>query len=253
MKLLIACAIVIAPLAAHADPKADAQKHLEAAAAAYKEKRWQVVLDELNKAYALDPQPELHFSIGQVYVKMGRCPDAIVSYEQYIASKPNDDNVSMAREAIDACKAAAIVAPDPGPVEPPPVEPPPVEPPPIKNDPPPNVPPPVVDGGGRWYQDKVGVSLVGGGAALVLAGTVTYLLARGTLGDAEDAPTYPEQEDLFRSAKTKRTIAVVFTVAGLAAGGAGAYWYLKKRPAERRGVSVVPTRDGGLVTFGASF
>ncbi len=252
MKLLIACAIAAAPVVAHADDKADAQKHLEAAAAAYKEKRWQVVLDELNKAYALDPKPELHFSIGQVYVKMGRCSDAIVSYEQYIASGPNADNVAMAREAIDACKAAAIVAPDPGPVDPQPVEPTP----PPKEEPPPVVtPPPVVaePAGDRWYQDKVGVSLVGGGAAFVLAGVVTYALARGTLGDAEDAPTYQEQEDLYSSAKTKRTIAVVFTIAGLAAGGAGAYWYWKKRPAEQRGIAIVPTTDGGLITWTGGF
>jgi tetratricopeptide (TPR) repeat protein len=258
MKLLLAAAIAIAlPHHAHADPKAEAQKHLETAAAAYKQKRWQDVLDALNKAYALDPKPELHFSIGQVYVKMGRCPDAIVSYEQFIASKPNGSNVDMAKEAIAACKAAAIVQPDPGPVEPPPpVDPPPVDPPPPKDDPPPNIiaPPPQDTGtAGRWYQDKVGVALVGGGAAFVFAGAVTYLLARGTLGDAEDAPSYEEQVDLYDSARGKRTISVVFTVVGLAAGGAGAYWYLKKRPAEQRGVGFVPAQDGGLVTWSGGF
>jgi len=255
MKLLLAAAIAIAlPLSAHADNKAEAKKHLEAAAAAYKEKRWQDVLDAINKAYALDPKPELHFSLGQVYVKMGRCPDAIVAYEQFISSKPNADNVDVAKEAIAACKAAAIVAPDLPPVEPPKDPEPPKEPPPVE-DLPPNIQPPPKDAvsSDRWYQDKVGVALVGGGGVLVVAGLITYVLARGTLGDAEDAPTYNEQVDLYDSARGKRTISIVLTVGGLAAGGVGAWWYLKQRPAEQRGVGFVPTHDGGLVTWSGGF
>ena len=121
-------ALVLVPAIATADPKSEAANHKTKAAAAYKDKRWKVVLDELNAAYALDPDPSLYFSIGQVYVKMGRCPDAIIAYEQFLSSKPAADAAQMAREAIAACRAAATVAPDPGPEEPKPVEPTPVEP-----------------------------------------------------------------------------------------------------------------------------
>lgn len=258
MKLLLAAAIAIAvPWSAHADNKAEAQKHLEAAAVAYKEKRWQAVLDALNKAYALDPKPELHFSMGQVYIKMGRCPDAIVAYEQFIASKPNAVNVDVAKEAITACKAAAIVAPDPPPMEPPKDPEPPTDPvPPPVEDLPPNIqqpPPKHTVTGERWYQDKLGVALVGGGGALVVAGVVTYVLARGTLGDAEDAPSYNEQVDLYDSARSKRTISVVLVLGGLVAGGVGGWHYWKKGKTEHAGVGFVPARDGGLVTWSGGF
>ncbi len=252
MKLLLAAAITLAsPLLAVGDNKAEAQKHLEVAAAAYKEKRWQDVLDALNKAYALDPRPEVHFSLGQVYVKMGRCPDAIVAYEQFIASKPGGDAVGMAKEAIDACKAAAVVTPDPPPVEPQPELPP--TPPPVDPTPPP-VQPPVKDTTGLWYQDKVGVALVGGGAAATLVGITFYALAKGALSDAEDAATYGKQQNLYDSAKTRRAVSVVFTVGGLAAIGAGVYYYMKiRKPAEQRGVGLVPIRDGGLITWASPF
>lgn len=245
VRVMLAIAIVLTlPVTVHADPKAEAQKHLQDAATAYKEKRWQDVLDALNRAYAIDPKPELHFSIGQVYVKMGRCPDAIVSYEQFIASNPRGGNADMAKEAIAACKAAAIVQPEPGPVEPAPVEPAPVEPPPP--------PPPPPSDSGHWYQDTVGVALVGGGTLMVLAGVITYTLARGKLGDAEAAPSYDEQVDLYDRARGERNIAVMFTVVGLAVGGAGAWWYLKKRPAERR-IGFAPAQGGGLVTWSGGF
>lgn len=249
MRFLLAAAIIASPILAVADNKADAQKQLEVAAAAYKEKRWQDVLDALNKAYALDPKPELHFSLGQVYVKMGRCPDAIVAYEQFVASKPSGDAAGMALEAIAACKASAIVTPDPPPVEPtldpdpPPVDPSPVTPPAVQAR---------IKDTTRWYQDKVGVALVGGGTAATLIGITFYALAKGRLSDAEDAATYGEQQDLYDSAKRKRAVSVVFTLVGVAAIGAGVYYYSTKKPAGR-GVALVPTRDGGLITWASPF
>jgi tetratricopeptide (TPR) repeat protein len=258
-KLALVLAVAI-PLTAVADNKTDAQEHMKKAGTAYKEKRWQEALDELNKAYALDPNPKLHFSIGQIYIKMGRCPDAIIAYEQFLASKPSYDDAQVAREAIAACKAAATVAPDPGPDEkppdPPPIEPtPPPQPPPVEETPRVLTPPAPVDhGGGRWYQDKFGVAMVGGGSLLVVTSVVLYMQARGQASDAEDAATYGEQADLFDSARSKRTLSVVIGLVGVAAAGVGGYHYMKKSKSEdHRGLVIAPTRDGGFVSWTSGF
>lgn len=256
-KLVLALALAI-PLSAAADNKTDAQEHMKKAAAAYKDKRWQDALDELNKAYALDPNPKLHFSIGQIYIKMGRCSDAIIAYEQFLGSKPKYDDAQVAREAIAACKAAATVAPDPGPDDKKPEEPPPVEPTPPKEDIPAVLTPPTpVDNGGggdRWYKDKFGVAMVGGGSVLVLTSVVLYFQARGQASDAEDAATYGDLTDQYDSAKSKRTLSVAIGLLGAAAVGVGAYHYRKKSKSEdHRGLVIAPTRDGGIVTWTTGF
>jgi len=237
--LVIAFAVVV-PLSARADNKSEAKDHLAKAAAAYKAERWQEVLDELNRANALDPDPSLHYSIGQVYAKMDRCSDALVSYQQYLDSKPSPDRVQVAEEAIAACNAILAAKPPP---EPPP--------PPVVVQPPPP-PPPESPHRERWSDDKVGVALVGGGAVLVLSSAIAYGLARGDLGEAEKAATYGEQVDKYNSARSKRLVSVVLGLGGVAALGAGGYHYYAKRR-EQRGLAVVPTRDGGFVTWSGGF
>jgi tetratricopeptide (TPR) repeat protein len=98
----IACALA-SP--AFADSKSEAKAHMEAAAAAYKAGRFEDTLAELNKAYAKDPKPELHYSIGQVYMKLDRCDDATKSYQAFLASKPSRDRADLAEQAIATCKA----------------------------------------------------------------------------------------------------------------------------------------------------
>ncbi len=218
----------------------ESREHLAKAATAYKDGNWQVVLDELNAAYAIDPDPSLHFSIGQVYAKMERCRDAISSYRKYLESNPSEDRSQVAREAIGSCQAKLAAEPPP----PPPPPPNPVEP-----------PPPPPSGGSdddRWYRDRVGVGLVGGGAALLVASAVMYGLARGDLSDANNAPTYAEQDAAYSSARSKRTVSVVFALGGLAAGGVGAYHYYRKHQ-QRDGLALIPTGDGGWITWAGRF
>jgi tetratricopeptide (TPR) repeat protein len=242
-QLILAIAIAIAmPRLAFADKKAEVQKHLNTAYAAYKEQRWQDVLDALNKAYVIDPKPELHFSMGQVYVKMGRCVDAVSSYEKYLASKPAADKASVAREAIDACKAQQ---PPPKPDTPTVPQ--------VRDDPPPNLPQPKKDTGGGGGVDKLGVGLVAGGAVIALAGAGFYMSARSGLSDAEDAPTYGEQVDLYDKATKKRLISIGLGVGGIAIAVVGLIHGVRKKPHEQRRIGLAPTRDGGFVTWTSGF
>lgn len=264
--MIVALAVAIASPAL-ADSKDDAKAHMAAAATAYKEGRFADTLAELNKAYAIDPKPELHYSIGQVYVKLGRCDDAIISYESFLASKPSRDRADLANQAIATCKAQqAQQAQQATTTTTPPPEvkeggtavdteaPPGVEPAPPATEPQPTTTgamasdaPPV------WYKDKLGLGLTGGGAVLTIVGLVMYSSARGKIDDAESADDYGKSQSLYDDAKSQRTTGVVITVIGLAATGAGVWRLMKKRSEQQTGVAFVPTTTGGLVTYSGGF
>jgi tetratricopeptide (TPR) repeat protein len=260
--IIIAIACTLSGTTAFADSKADAKTHMEAAAAAYKEGRFEDTLIELNKAYALDPKPELHYSIGQVYIKLGRCDDAILAYESFLASKPSRERADLANQAIATCKAQKAQNPTPPPttttttpdtsagVD--------TEAPPGVEAPAPTAPvaaPTVatVDAPPVWYKDKLGLALTGGGTVLTIVGLVMYSSARGKIDDAESADNYEESQSLYDDAKSQRTTSMVITVVGLAATGVGVWRLWKKRSEEQQGVAFVPTTSGGLITYAGGF
>ena len=261
--MIVALAVAIASPAL-ADSKDDVKAHMAAAAAAYKEGRFDDTLAELNKAYALDPKPELHYSIGQVYVKLGRCDDAIISYESFLASKPSRDRADLANQAIATCKAQK--AQQATQTTPPPPEikdggtavdneaPPGVEPAPPAPEPQPTTTGATVsDAPPVWYKDKLGLGLTGGGAVLTIVGLVMYSSARGKIDDAESADNYGESQSLYDDAQSQRTTGVVITVIGLAATGVGVWRLMKKRSEQQSGVAFVPTTTGGFVTYSGGF
>ena len=260
--IIIAIACTLGGSPAFADSKADAKAHMEAAAAAYKEGRFEDTLVELNKAYAIDPKPELHYSIGQVYIKLGRCDDAILAYESFLASKPSRERADLANQAIATCKTQKANNPPPPTTTP--IEttggagvdneaPPGVEPPPATTVPVAEPAAGKVDAPPVWYKDKLGLGLTGGGAVLTIVGLVMYSSARGKIDDAEKADNYEESQSLYDDAKSQRTTSMVVTVIGLAATGVGVWRLLKKRSEQEQGVAFVPTTSGGLITYSGGF
>ena len=244
---LVAFALIVGAGTAAADPKAKAKEHMAKAAEAYKAGRFADARTELNAAYQLDPQPQLIYSIGQIYVKLGQCGDAIMFYEQFLDTKPARDAADTARQAIVACKLSMTQeqqkTPDPD-----------AEAPPDLGQPPPKQAPAQVDGPRPFYKDPVQIALVGGGAVALVAGAVFYSSARGLHADAGIAPTYEASDQLFDDARSKRTTAVIFTVAGVGLLGVGVYYYLRTYPKrERSTVTLIPTREGGLVSWSGRF
>src|SRR5688572_26830134 len=102
--MMLVAAVAALTSTAFADPNKAPPNPLKEAAQAYKEGRYEDALAALEKAYAMSPKPELHYSIGQVYVKMGRCDDAIVAYKKFLASKPAADRADLANQAIATCE-----------------------------------------------------------------------------------------------------------------------------------------------------
>src|SRR5690349_6271689 len=83
---------------ASADPKADAQVHIDNASKLHDEGKLAEALQELKDAYVLDPRPELLFAIGQIHVNLGQCSDAITYYERFLGTKPDRDAAAVTRE-----------------------------------------------------------------------------------------------------------------------------------------------------------
>jgi tetratricopeptide (TPR) repeat protein len=242
--LLLLGALCALPMTAYAGPKekAQAKKHVKAATEAHKQQKYDVALTELQAAYALDPSPDTAYAIGQVQVKLGNCPEAIMSYETFIESKPDPDAAAAANEAIKLCREQlAAQQPPPPPSEPAP-----------QPTPPPTPPPPAPEGK-AFYQDVVGDVLVGGGVIAFGAGIALYLGARGTLDDAEKAPTYAEQQSLVDDAHSKRMYAVILGSVGVAAIGVGVWRFTKVGSETEKTVALVPTTTGGVVTLSGRF
>jgi tetratricopeptide (TPR) repeat protein len=232
MKQLVMIAALIAlPLAADAGPKEDAQGHIAKATEAHTAGNFSVSLTELEAAYALDPQPDLLYALGQVQVKLNNCPVAITYYEKFLATQPGPEPANAANEAVSNCNAIIAAA---APAEPAPAPPPPPAPEPRKFD-------------------VIGTTLIGVGVVSTVVGVVMYSSAINSLDDAEVAPTYQDHQSLRDDAESKRTYAMIFGVAGVAAIGVGAWHYLSFRKKETSRVSVNPTKHGGMISWQGSF
>ena len=257
-QLLIAVSMIAvvggSRLASADAPKLEARQHVERATALHKDGKFAEALAELQTAYALDPQPQLLFAMGQLHVRLGQCTQAITFYERFLASKPAPGPAGIATEAIETCKT-----------EPPPVAPsavpssvadqlpaPAIE---VTLPPAPIADPVVAPPRARaWYRDYVADALVVGGIASGVAAVVTY---RGALSDrdrAETSTTYEAYAALIDHAHTQRTYAVVFGVAGVALITAGGLHYLlSARGGTDHGVQIAPGHGGGVVSWSGRF
>ncbi|HEX7837482.1 MAG TPA: tetratricopeptide repeat protein [Kofleriaceae bacterium] len=235
--------LVLAPGAALADKNDDAKAHVAKASQAHKEGRYEEARAELEAAYALAPNPQLLYALGQVQTKLGNCQEATGYFQRFVATQNDPQIAKVVDQAIAACKPAAHpVAPDTAPPAPASASTP--APAPAQRE-------------SAWYQDKLGDSLVLGGVALVVVGLVE---SRGALSDLDTAgdrgstTTLMRYHDLVGDAHDKRTASIVLVGAGslLIAGGVARY-VLHGRGAEVRDVGVAPARGGGVVTYGGRF
>jgi len=228
--------LLATPLVAHAGPKEDALVHLGKAMDAHGQNNFELAAKELEAAYALDPNPDFLYAIGQVYVKLERCPDAIEYYQRYLATKPPAQAMVDTKQAIETCKKQAP-PPDPTPPPPPP-------------------PAPVKSSTARpWYKDPIGGAFVVAGVASSAIGLVMYSGAVSDLDAAEQAPSLAEYDDLVDRARSRRTYSVLLVGGGLVLIGAGVARYVLRDgdARESQRIGLVPVDRGGLVTFGGSF
>jgi tetratricopeptide (TPR) repeat protein len=249
--LVVLLVLAAAAGTARADARAEARLRMERAAELHRNGKFADALNELTVAYALDPRPEMLYGIGQLHVALGNCAQAILFYERFLSTRPDPLPAAAATEAIETCRRDPdslkdAPAPEPGsPAEPPP--PPAAEPPPAE--------PPPAGGPTRWYTDKLGGALLGGGVVLGAIAVATYASARSDLDAAEAAPDVQTHDELAGRARDKRTIAAVLGVAGVGLAGAAVTRYvLVRRAGAPAAVGVTPAPGGGgLVTWRVRF
>ncbi len=147
-------------------------EHLARARAAQQANDLEAAKRELLAAYALEARPELLFALGQVELNLGQYEAAIAYYEQFIATAPAPDQVSLAQQAIGAARLRMS--------EPPPAKPAPLPP-----------PPPRMRYGPRWDLGETIIASLG-----VVAGVSGALVLRhGRLLDYDETGTQSDYED----------------------------------------------------------
>jgi tetratricopeptide (TPR) repeat protein len=246
MRLLLLTAVLAISTPAAADSKAD---YLARANTAFAAGHYQEALDALDKAYAIDPDPEVVFALGQVHMKLGDCKQALAYYQSFLATKPDARETAIATKAIERCKS---MTPEPEPPKPPtpaPVEP--VAPPPIASPPPPPPPPEHI----AWYRDVLGDALVIGGLAAGAVGAIEYRSAVSHRDDADSAPAYRAYVDDIDAAHRAQNLAIGFAAGAGVLVVAGIVRYATRDDTRERTttVLVVPTPNGTFATWSARF
>jgi tetratricopeptide (TPR) repeat protein len=204
-----------------------APDHLERATTLHRDGKYTEALPELMFAYALDDKPDLLFAIGQVEVKLGHCPRAVLFYERFVATSPAAGPAAAATEAIETCRT---------------------------NPPPAAAPPRTVAVATRsaWYADPIGDALAAGGLGLAIGAAFAYSSALSNLDAAERTSSYDAHAAAVDRAHDRRTLAVALGAGGVALGTLAVVRFLRadRRREETRTVTVAPTSGGAAVILG---
>ena len=263
-RLALLVALLVVPATASAAPDADplrppadrqprpptaaqrrsARAHYARALQLYRKQAYAAARDELELAYRLAPESNLHYAIAMVDVELDRCDDAITELEMFLGTPHGPKATKAAGDAIATCKAK--LAPPPPP--PPPAPAPPPRPAPVKIH-------TSVRATRPWYRDRLGDALAIGGAASGLVGLVLYHQALGDLDAADKATTLAGHARDVDDAHRMRTYALVAAGTGLALVTAGLvrYWTRDRGEEPRRSLAVLPTAGGGMIALSGSF
>ena len=242
--------LLIAPGSAFAGKKEEAKAHVTKATKAHKEGHFEEARVELEAAYALDPNPDLLYAIGQVYAKLGKCNEATTYFKRFVATQKDPKVAKVVDQAIAACKPASESGANPPPAADMPSQDSPILPadqpttadkptsvgdkptPPASRPQPfaPSATAPMATGQrSPWYKDKLGDGLVLGGIVATVIGFVEYSGALSDLDTAENrksTTTLARYNELVDSAHGKRTASVVLVGAGGALITAGIIHYV---------------------------
>jgi tetratricopeptide (TPR) repeat protein len=98
--LLLAAAVMCTPLAARADDRpavpAKARALAERGRAAHDAGDYAGAITAFTQAYVIAPSPALLFNLAQAYRLQGKCDDAELMYQRYLATDPSPEGRSLA-------------------------------------------------------------------------------------------------------------------------------------------------------------
>lgn len=211
---VLASVLVAASLARSTPLRADS---LERVRTLFARGEFSAARDELQRAYAVDPRPELLFALGQVELNLGNPQAAIGYYEQFLATAPAADQAALAQQAIGAARmklANPVPAPPPLPPPPPPPRP------------------------RAW--DTAGRGLVALGGALAIGGGALIVVGHHRAGD--DSGRWSDYDDRRATAATTRWVGIGLASAGAVAVGVALVRY--RLSGDRTTLIARPAREG---------
>ena len=201
LRILVLC---LSSLSLPAAAAPTARSYLDEGLRLYNEGRFEDAIRELRLGYALEPLPEILYTLGQSARRLGRCQEAIGYYRQYLQGA-DATSAGAARFQIERCQQqlrddeARAAAARPTVVATPAPPPPPRRP---------------------FYRDALGMSLAGVGVAAALAGGGLLIGAPLTVQHSRD--NLQQFDDALGRAQTMRTAGIVLVASGGALVIAGA-------------------------------
>ena len=245
-------------LAAPASADESFESLTEQASQKFRDKDYEAAIALFERAYALNPEPNILFNIGRIYEEAGKLDDAIIYYEKFIAD-PQVDLESkqkalrrrdLAREIVEIRKKdeerrrAEAAAKEPTP-------------PPTTDTPPPttDTPPPTTEDPHPPRSRNLrplGYTLMGTGAAALIAGGVVGGLAKGHERDFHNATSLQAAGDAKAAALRLAPAADGLFIAGgiLAAAGVVLLLLPQNRKGASRDRAVVPHLGPGQAGIG---
>lgn len=267
MRVAIAIVTALGLLAAPAAAGDDATEleerintHLERAVEFYAEKQYELAIVEFRAAFALDPRPDLLFALAQAERLSGDCPTAVVYYERYLETDPDEEQAEAARVNMNKCERALESGPHGRPEtstdqaldkaeqasEPPP-------------------PAPIAPSlaqlapraiGTPWYRDTLGDALLVSGIVGLAVGGGFWAASSAAENSAESAVLYEDYVSHIDTARQRRTYAVVgFATGGALVGAALVRFLLRDNGATKElpTIGAAPSDNGVVVSATGRF
>jgi tetratricopeptide (TPR) repeat protein len=272
--LCLAVGVANAPVRAE-ESMASANSEQQEGVGAYQRGDHELALEHFRKAYELSGKAELLYAMAQSERALGRCQDAILHFEQFIAASSNESQKRAAEANIERCRQTSARTPPPE-SQPAPVASAAPKPSPVAAQPSPE---PVRDGEraepvpasnraqvpkraaadtwSPWYHDALGGTLVATGAALSGIGGLLYWQSGRALDrrdrDAREPErgSYQSNVDKTTAINQQRRTATVLCLGGGVLAALGALRYLSLPGEEEVGIAV--GNDGIVARFGGAF
>jgi len=256
----IAARLALADDSGSAPMKDEARVHLERGLSWFERKEYEKAIEEFTSGYAIDARPEFLFAMGQAHRLDGHCEAAIPKYDEFLRTKPPEEQARRAEAGIERCRpesarsasaprAEPSSAPEREPAAPGAV----VSAPPIgaKTD---TLPRRAAEGVMRpWYTDPLGNVLAVTGVVAMAAGGVSLAIAAERSSATGDATVIDDFDARRGLAETSRTVGYVCLAVGGSAFLGGLVRYATRSRRTPASVAIVLHSGGSGIVAKQSF
>jgi len=251
-KLAILAAIQVAVLVgvtvrvAHADNKKLARELFELGIEEYKTKDYPAAVASMSKSYSLDPQPNALYALAQAERLNNDCKGAKPHYEQLLEVSKDEAIKKAVAANIELC---AQIERGEKPKEETPAETKAAE----QRDAPVIQYKTIYRTRTERKTDVLAISMFAVGGVSLGTSVVTFLYARSTRADADNATTLEDYNAKFDRAQRLRYVSYAAAGLGVALVGFATYRVVRGSGKKATEVSLVPTSGGTMFALSGSF